>query len=88
MAGMDVSVILREVTGEVCYRFSTRTLPGVLPVTLDRNYVVCRLSDRETAELSGVYVIEVKVRKNNLVMIDLVKKVRVYDSVIGEDLQL
>lgn len=85
MGNAGISVILRDVAGEVAYRFSTRAVENVKPVQVDGSYIICRLSEIETSVLSGAYVVEVKVRKNDLVTIDITKKIKIYNSVIGED---
>lgn len=85
MGHAGVSAILRNVAGEVAYRFSTRGGENVKPILVDGSYIICRLSEIETSTLSGAYVVEVKVRKGDLVAIDITKKIKIYNSVIGED---
>lgn len=88
MAGAEISVLLRDTSGEVVYRFSTRPSGGEKQVSVEGNVVMCRLTKEETAVLSGGYVMEVKVTKGDLTMIDVVKGIKVYDSVIGEEVSV
>lgn len=88
METMDVSVLLRDSFGKVVYRFSTLNLPGVKKVEIAGNIVLCRLNEEEMSGLAGIYVIEVKVSKEDLVMIEMVKNVKIYRSVIGKEVEL
>lgn len=88
--GMNVSVLLKDSFGDTVYKFSTLALADVKPVKVKDNYVVCRLSKEDTAPLSGTYALEVKVTRGNgeLIMIDIVKGIKVYESVIGKEVGL
>lgn len=88
LEGADVSVMLTDGFGDVAYRFSTLDLEGVKPVTVDGHFVICRLSEEDMSRLSGVYTIEVKVTKGGVVMIEKVKGVKIYGSVIGGEVEL
>ena len=88
MEGAEVSVLLKDSFGEVAYRFSTRPAANVKRVEMEGNVVMCRLSREETVPLSGSYALEVKVTKGDLTMIDIVKGIKIYDSVIGEEVSL
>lgn len=88
--GMNVSVLVKDSFGETVYKFSTLALPEVKPVKVKDNCIVCRLSKEDTTVLSGSYALEVKVTRGNgeLVMIDIVKGIKVYESVIGREVGL
>ena len=58
------------------------------PVTVKKNYVFFRLMPEDTCTLSGSYVLELKLRKSDLTMIEMTKKIKIYPSAIGEDLEL
>lgn len=88
MTEMAVSAVLRDVSGEVLFRFSSTGVAGTKPVTVKKNYVFFRLMPEDTYVMSGSYIVEVKLRKRDLTMIDMTKKIKVYPSVIGEDLEL
>lgn len=88
MTGMTVSALLRDVSGEVLFRFSSSGVADTKPVTIKNNYVFFRLMPEDTCVLNGSYIIELKLRKRDLTMIEMTKKIKVYPSVIGEDLEL
>ena len=88
MTGMAVSALLRDVSGQVLFRFSSSGVADTKPVTVKKNYVFFRLMPEDTCVMSGSYIVELKLRKSDLTMIDMTKKIKVYPSVIGEDLEL
>lgn len=88
MEGYTVSVLLRDGFGKVVYRFSTLDLPGVKRVNVSGNVVLCHLDEEDTSRLYGVYVLEVKVTQGDLVMIEMLKRLKIYGSVIGEEVKL
>lgn len=88
MTGMTVSALLRDVSGQVLFRFSSIGVADTKPVTVKKNYVFFRLMPEDTCVMSGSYIVELKLRKSDLTMIDMTKKIKVYPSVIGEDPEL
>lgn len=88
MTGMTVSALFRDVSGEVLFRFSNSGVADTGPVTVKKNYVFFRLMPEDTCTLSGSYVVELKLRKSDLTMIEMTKKIKIYPSAIGEDLEL
>lgn len=88
MSETAVSALLRDVSGEVLFRFSSSGVSGTKPVTVKNNYVFFRLLPEDTCTMSGSYIVELKLRKRDLTMIEMTKKLKVYPSVIGEDLEL
>lgn len=89
LSGVVVSVLLRDINGDVVYRFSNNSGEEEVKEAIVReNCVVCSLSNEDTAKLSGSYVVEVKVKVEEVVMIAISKKIRVYPSIIGEEVNL
>lgn len=91
LSGVAVSVLLRDLNGEVAYRFSND--PGeedgnVKELLVRENCVICSLTNEDTAILSGGYVVEVKMKVKDVVMIAVSGKIKVYPSVIGEEVNL
>lgn len=86
MTGKQVSALLRDCFGEVFFRFSTEGGDGIIPVKVKQDTLLMRLSDKDTVLLEeGKYILEVKVRDNDLVMIDIERGIKVYDSIISND---
>ncbi len=86
MTGKQISALLRNCFGEIFFRFSTEEGDGIIPVKIKQDIVLMRLTDEDTTRLEeGKYVLEVKVRDNDLVMIDIERGIKVYDSVISND---
>ncbi|MCM1031550.1 MAG: hypothetical protein NC410_08960 [Oscillibacter sp.] len=91
LSGVVVSVLLRDSSGDVAYRFSNNIGEedeGIKELLVRENYVICSLTNEDTAKLSGSYVIEVKVKVEEVVMIAVSKKIKVYPSIIGEEVNL
>lgn len=89
LSGVVVSVLLRDSSGEVIYRFSNNSdEEDVKELLIRENFVICRLTNEDMADLYGSYVIEVKVRVEEVVMVAVSKKIKVYPSVIGEEVNL
>lgn len=81
----QISVMLNNSFGDTIYRFSTLPLEDAKEITVDTNYIICRLDKQDMSGLSGPHILEVKITKGDLVMIDRVKGIKIYPSVIGED---
>ncbi len=97
--GVGVSVLFRDVNGDEVFRFSNMESGGteskdgnesvvVKELLVRENCVICCLSNEDMANICGCYVVEVKVRVKDTVMIAISKKIKVYSSVIGENVNL
>lgn len=86
MTGKQISALLRDVFGTVFFRFSTGEGNEIIPVKINEDVVLMRLTAEDTARLEeGKYVLEVRVEDKDIVMIDIERGIRVYDSVISND---
>lgn len=85
MSGKTISALLRDSFDEILFRFSTATADGVKPVRQNGHLVLMSLSASDTSRLEGRYVLEVKVRDGDLVMIEMEKSIKFNSSVIGKD---
>lgn len=88
MENMDISILLKDSFGSVVYQFSTLAIEGAKKIVVEENYVICRLGKEDMSKLSGSFALEVKVTKGDLTMIDIVKGIKIYGSIIGEDVDL
>ena len=88
LSGVGVSVVLRDMNGVIAFQFSNIPDSDARELLVRDNCVICSLSNEDMAEVVGCYVVEVKVRVKNVVMVAVSRKIRVFPSVIGEDLNL
>lgn len=82
MTGKNVIVVMADRRNKVVFEYTTED-KGKWKVEVEGNFIFCKVSYIDMQRLKGIYMIEIRVKENDIVQIAQVPGNQVLDSITG-----